>query len=64
MGLVLDALEQLPTKSLGKDDLKTVKRALARAQKRALRKAGRRGALLAAESPGALVARWSAYWSA
>ncbi len=63
-GLVLDALEQVPTKSLGKDDLKTVKRALARAQKRALRKAGRRGALLTAESPGALVARWSAYWSA
>lgn len=63
-GLVLDALGQLPAKALGKDDIKAVKRALARAQKRALRKARRRAALLIAESPGALVTRWSAYWSA
>lgn len=63
-GLVSEALDQLPAKALSKDDIKTVKRALVRAQKRALRKARRRAALLIAESPGALVSRWSAYWTA
>ena len=63
-GLLIAALEALPPGNLEKDTLKIVSRAAMRDQKRLLKKAQRISALLTAEKPQALIARWSAYWSA
>ncbi len=63
-GLLIAALEALPPGNLDKDTLKIVSRAAIRDQKRLLKKAQRISALLTAEKPRALVARWSAYWAA
>lgn len=64
IGLLIDALAALPPDQVDKDILKAVRRAAHRDQKRLLKKARRISTVLTAETPGALTARWAAYWAA
>ena len=61
-GLLLEALEATPAGLIDKDVLKLARRSALRHQKRLLKKAQRFSGLLTAEKPGALTARWAAYW--
>ena len=63
-GLLLDALDKIPADQIDKGIVKLARRSALRHQKRLLKKAQRFSSLLTAEKPGALTARWAAYWDA
>jgi len=64
LGLLSEAIAELPARSLRKALAREIREAAATAQAKCLKEALRPTRRLTAESPGALVRRWGAYWDA
>jgi len=64
LGLLREAMGELPSRSLRKALAREISEAARSAQEKALKQAMRPTRWLTAETPGALVRRWGAYWDA